>query len=119
MRSSSLLLTLLIACLAGCGTSDYERITRKISDYEVRISRDQAELASAKDTATKLQCLNSMISNTDSQLKIAKRIDPSSNPDFKRGSMSYDAAKDEKQKRVDALEKRIADYREQRRRLSP
>lgn len=122
MRSSSVILALAIACsfgLTGCGTSDYGRITRKITDYEVRISKDQAELATAKDTATKLQSLNSMISNTESQLKIAKRIDPASNPEFRSGSITYDAAKEEKRKRVDALEKRLADYRAQRGKLSP
>lgn len=116
--------TLLISCLlaapiaSGCATQDYGRITAKIADYEVQAAKDKEELDAAKDKATKLSCLNRLIRNTELQLKIARRISPSTDPQYKNGEQGRNAARAEKDKRVKDLEARLTGYKKQRDGLS-
>jgi hypothetical protein len=121
MRSAT---TLLTCCLlsapiaAGCATQDYGRITAKMADYEAQASKDKEQLDAATDKSTKLTCLNRLIRNTELQLKIARRISPSTDPQYKDGEKGREAARADKDKRVAALETRLADYRKQRESLS-
>jgi hypothetical protein len=115
---------LLIACLlvlpavTGCATSDYGRITNKMADYEVQAAKDKQELDGATDKATKIACLTRLIRNAELQLKIARRINPESNPQYRSGKMTLEASRADKEKRVKELEDRLADYQKQRDALS-
>jgi hypothetical protein len=103
-----------VSTLGGCATSDYGRITNKIAEYEVRDAKIEQTLKGATDRAVQLQCLNSLIQSTETQLKLAKRINPSSNPGVHKGEITYEAAKAEANGRVEALENRLREYRKQR-----
>ena len=105
---------MLVASLCGCGTSDYGRITHKMAEYEVRATRDRQSLDESKDKADKLVHLNALIRNTELQLKIARRINPESNPQYRSGKMDLKAARADKEARVSGLETRLSEYIKQR-----
>lgn len=107
------ILALSLAC-AGCATSDYGRITNKIAAYDAHAVETRRELDTATDPAVKLTCLNSLIRNTENQLKIARRINSQSNPQFRSKQITLVQANEEKAARVKALEQRLADYLSQR-----
>lgn len=106
-------LACLLAC-GGCATSDYGRITDKIAAYDAQAFDTRRELDAATDPAVKLTCLNSLIRNTENQLKIARRINAQSNPQFRSKRITLVEANDEKAARVKTLEQRLADYLGQR-----
>lgn len=103
-----------LAAAVGCATSDFGRITDKMADYEAQAARDRAELDSAKDKGQKIALLNTLIRNTDLQLKIARRINPESNPKYRSREINIEAARADKATRVKRLEERRADYVKQR-----
>jgi hypothetical protein len=109
-----LILSVSASVLVGCATSDYGRITNKIAEYEVRDAKTEQTLKGTQDRAIQLQCLNSLIQSTETQLKLAKRINPSSNPGVRKGEITYEAAKAEANSRIEALENRLREYRKQR-----
>lgn len=100
--------------LAGCATSDYGRITNKIAAYDAQAAETRRELDTSTDPAVKLNCLNTLIRNTENQLKIARRINPQSNPQFRSKQLTLVQANDEKAARVKALEQRLDEYVAQR-----
>ncbi len=117
MRATVVLMiaaVLFVSTLGGCATSDYGRITNKIAEYEVRDAKNEQTLKGTQDRAVQLQCLNSLIQSTETQLKLAKRINPSSNPSVRKGEITYEAAKGEASSRIEALENRLREYRKQR-----
>lgn len=99
---------------AGCATSDYGRITSKIAAYDAQAIETRRELDASSDPAIKLTCLNSLIRNTENQLKIARRINPQSNPQFRSKQLTLAQATEEKTNRVKDLERRLAEYVSQR-----
>jgi hypothetical protein len=113
------LLALAFVTLAlGCATSDYGRITTKMADYEAQAARDKGDLEATKDTAQKIGLLNTLIRNTELQLKIARRINPETNPQYRSGAMNLEAARAEKAERIKKLEDRRAEYVKRRDGLS-
>ncbi|MFM7806628.1 MAG: hypothetical protein ACKPEA_01700 [Planctomycetota bacterium] len=112
MRGGAILLAL--AMLSGCATSDYGRITNKMAEYEANAARDKQSLDASKDKAEKLVLLTALVRNTELQLKIARRINPESNPQYRSGKMDLAACRADKEARVAALETRLAEYLKQR-----
>ena len=96
-----------VIILAGCATSDYARITTKIATYEGQAitARDQLQTANSQ---AKITLYRNLISLCTKQLKIAKRINPESNPSYKSRLITLEQAKTEKAERVTMLEKRLA-----------
>lgn len=111
---ASSLITGLLLVTAGCATSDYGRITHKIAAYESQAIEKRRELDASNDPAFRIACLNDLIRNTENQLKIARRINPQSNPQFKSKTLTLVQANEEKANRVKALEQRLQEYIRQR-----
>jgi len=113
-RASAFVLTLGLVAIPGCATSDYGRITHKISSYEAQALETRRELAAATDPAARLSCLNTLIRNTENQLKIARRINPQTNPQYRDKTISLGEARADTDGRVKALEQRLAGYLRER-----
>lgn len=69
--------------LAGCATSDYGRITNKISAYEGQAATERDKLKTA-NPQSKLAIYQSLMKIYNNQLLIARRINPETNPAYKK-----------------------------------
>ena len=65
--------------LAGCETSDYGRITNKISAYEGQAATERDKLKTA-NPQSKLAIYQSLMKIYNNQLLIARRINRETNP---------------------------------------
>ncbi len=109
MKNSGFIASALLALIivGGCATSDYGRITDKIAAYEVQAVTTREKLQSANSQA-KITLYRTLVSINNNQLTIARRINPESNPAYKSGAITLEQAKTEKNERVTALEKQLA-----------
>ena len=108
MKNSGFIASALLAIIivGGCATSDYGRITDKIAAYEVQAVTTREKLQSANSQA-KITLYRTLVTINNNQLTIARRINPESNPAYKRGSITLEQAKTEKADRVATLEKQL------------
>lgn len=110
MRTLLLATALLcIALAAGCGTSDYSRITDKIAAYESQAATTRAHMQSTTERAQKIRGYNTLISLTRKEIELARRVDPESNPAFKNGAMTLEQSRQEKAARVAKLDGQLTD----------
>jgi type IV pilus biogenesis protein CpaD/CtpE len=98
-----------LAILAGCATSDYGRITEKLGAYEQRAALARAEIKASTDPVVRVRGYNTLISLTRNELKLAKRINPESNPAYRNRELTIQQARDERAARVQRLEGELAD----------
>lgn len=95
--------------LGGCATSDYVRITDKISAYEEQAASTRAEMAASSDPAVKLRGYRTLIRLTEKELEIARRIDPSTNPAYRAKSITAEQARKDKEDRVKTLQAQMGE----------
>lgn len=101
-------------CLVGCATSDYGRITNKISAYDADAAGARGRIAGSNNNATKLAEYATLIQITRTQITLAKRVNPQSNPNFRSGALDYNGASAEKQARINKYEALLKQYSEKR-----
>lgn len=113
------LLAMLAALLTpGCATNDYTRITTKIAAYDTEAATAKATLARAKTDAEKMLAYRTLISLSEKQLMIARRISPNTNPGVRAGSMTVQQSKDDCSKRISELETQLKAYQAEFAKLS-
>lgn len=119
IRTTPILVATLSALMTvGCATSDYTRITTKIAAYDTEAATAKANLARAKTDAERMLAYRTLISLSEKQLMIARRISPNSNPGYRAGSMTMQQSKDDCSKRVSALEAQLKSYQSELAKLS-
>jgi len=119
IRTTLLLVATLSALMTvGCATSDHTRITTKIAAYDTEAATAKANLARAKTDAERMLAYRTLISLSEKQLMIARRISPNSNPGYRAGSMTLQQSKDDCSKRVSALEAQLKSYQSELAKLS-
>jgi len=89
--------------LAGCATSDYGRITNKISAYEGQAATERDKLKTA-NPQSKLAIYQSLMKIYNNQLLIARRINPETNPSYKKGTVTLEQSKTQNAEQVANLE---------------
>lgn len=98
------------ALLVGCATNDYTRITAKIAAYDTEAAKTKADMAKAKDDAARILAYRTLISLTEKQLMIARRISPSTNPGYQAGTMTIEQARQDRENRIEQLDKQLKTY---------
>jgi hypothetical protein len=112
MRQISFVLAagLTAALLVGCATNDYSRITAKIAAYDTEAAKTKADMAKATDDAARILAYRTLISLTEKQLMIARRISPSTNPGYRAGTMTIEQARQDRENRIAQLDKQLKTY---------
>ncbi len=102
--------SLTAALAVGCATSDYTRITAKISAYDTQAAKAKTDIVKAKDDAERILAYRTLISLTEKQLVIARRISPNTNPAYRAGTMTIEQAKQDRENRIMQLDKQLKTY---------
>lgn len=112
MNSTSCALAAIITAslTVGCATNDYTKITTKISAYDTQAAKAKADIVKAKDDAERILGYRTLISLTEKQLVIARRISPNTNPSYRAGTMTIEQAKQDRENRIMQLDKQLKTY---------
>lgn len=109
-----LISSLVVAAPIGCATSDHGRLNNKIESYESRAASYKAKLATTNDPARRVRYLNTLIELTDTQIALANRVNPQTNPGVAAGTITIEDARKEKEAAIERYKGIRADYVKQR-----